>query len=84
MDERTCFSFAGEALHPNLNPTSQLVFYVFSFYEDLLSHGVLKPVAVPVEGMKAAGGAENYITPQGTSSIIKHYLKESGNLQPCL
>ncbi|XP_066477197.1 renalase isoform X2 [Tiliqua scincoides] len=46
-----------------------------SFYEDLLAHGVLKPLTSPIVG---AEGAENFVTPQGTSSIVKHYLKESG------
>ncbi|XP_020656951.3 renalase isoform X1 [Pogona vitticeps] len=48
------------------------------FYEDLLSHGVLKPLTVPVDGMMMKEGAENFVTPQGISSIVKHYLKESG------
>uniref|UniRef100_A0A8D0HRZ5 L-amino-acid oxidase n=1 Tax=Sphenodon punctatus TaxID=8508 RepID=A0A8D0HRZ5_SPHPU len=48
-----------------------------SFYEDLLSHGVLKPLTAPVEGMVMEEGAQNFMTPQGVSSIVKHYLKES-------
>ncbi|KAH0623584.1 hypothetical protein JD844_006498 [Phrynosoma platyrhinos] len=48
-----------------------------SFYEDLLAHGVLKPLTAVLEGMVVKEGAENFVAPQGTSSIVKHYLKES-------
>ncbi|XP_034994257.2 renalase isoform X4 [Zootoca vivipara] len=47
------------------------------FYEDLLTHGVLRPLTAPVEGMQMKEGAENFVTPEGISSIVKHYLKES-------
>ncbi|XP_054839202.1 renalase isoform X2 [Eublepharis macularius] len=49
-----------------------------SFYEDLLSHGVLKPLTATIEGMTIKEGVENFVTPQGISSIVKHYLNESG------
>ncbi|KAM9462421.1 renalase isoform 1-T1 [Clarias gariepinus] len=50
-----------------------------SFYHELLTHGILKPLEATVEGMQAMEeGTENYVTPSGTSSIVKHYLKESG------
>ncbi|XP_074855626.1 renalase isoform X2 [Carettochelys insculpta] len=49
-----------------------------SFYEDLLTHGVLKPLTAPVEGMVIEEGSQNCVTPQGISSIVKHYLTESG------
>ncbi|XP_053891340.1 renalase isoform X2 [Malaclemys terrapin pileata] len=49
-----------------------------SFYEDLLAHGVLKPLTAPVEGMVMEEGSHNFVTPQGISSIVKHYLTESG------
>lgn len=62
------------------NPTQPPVFYVFSFYEELLAYGILKPLSALVEGTAGVEGAENFVTPQGTSSIVKHYLKESGNL----
>ncbi|XP_037761646.1 renalase isoform X4 [Chelonia mydas] len=48
-----------------------------SFYEDLLAHGVLKPLTAPVEGMVMEEGSHNFVTPQGISSIVKHYLTES-------
>ncbi|XP_053167029.1 renalase isoform X4 [Hemicordylus capensis] len=48
-----------------------------SFYEDLLTHGVLRPLTAPVEGMVVKEGTDNFVTPQGMSSIVKHYLKES-------
>ncbi|KAM7169173.1 renalase isoform 4-T4 [Macrochelys suwanniensis] len=48
------------------------------FYEDLLAHGVLKPLTAPVEGMVTEEDSHNFVTPQGISSIVKHYLTESG------
>nr|XP_042118658.1 renalase [Peromyscus maniculatus bairdii] len=48
------------------------------FYEELLAHGILEPLTSPIEGMDVKGGDCNFVAPQGISSIIKHYLKESG------
>ncbi|XP_065699662.1 renalase isoform X3 [Patagioenas fasciata] len=49
-----------------------------SFYEELLSHGILEPLTVPVEGMVVKEGSCNYMAPQGISSVVKYYLKQSG------
>ncbi|XP_066205662.1 renalase isoform X2 [Saccopteryx leptura] len=49
-----------------------------SFYDELLAHGILKPLTSPIEGMVVKEGDSNFVAPQGVSSIIKHYLKESG------
>ncbi|XP_039079275.1 renalase-like [Hyaena hyaena] len=49
-----------------------------SFYDELLAHGILKPLTSPIEGMVMKEGDCNFVAPQGLSSIIKHYLKESG------
>ncbi|KAI2658567.1 Renalase [Labeo rohita] len=50
-----------------------------SFYEELLAQEILKPLVAPVEGMMLKEeGIVNYVTPHGVSSIVKHYLKESG------
>ncbi|XP_059243250.1 renalase-like isoform X6 [Mustela nigripes] len=49
-----------------------------SFYDDLLALGILKPLTSPIEGMVMKEGDCNFVAPQGVSSIIKHYLKESG------
>ncbi|KAG8523131.1 Renalase, partial [Galemys pyrenaicus] len=49
-----------------------------SFYDELLACGILKPLTSPVEGMVMKEGDCNFVAPQGISSIIKHYLKESG------
>ncbi|XP_019594464.1 renalase isoform X3 [Rhinolophus sinicus] len=49
-----------------------------SFYDELLAHGILKPLISPIEGMVMKEGDYNFVAPQGVSSIIKHYLKESG------
>ncbi|XP_051883466.1 renalase isoform X2 [Pristis pectinata] len=49
-----------------------------SFYEELLSHGILKPLLSPVEGMTIKEeGICNYVAPQGISSIVKYYLSDS-------
>ncbi|XP_064924189.1 renalase isoform X3 [Columba livia] len=48
-----------------------------SFYEELLSHGVLEPLTAPVEGMVVKEGSCNYMAPQGISSVVKYYLKQS-------
>ncbi|XP_029886706.1 renalase isoform X3 [Aquila chrysaetos chrysaetos] len=48
-----------------------------SFYEELLSHGVLKPLTAPIEGMVVKEGSCNYVAPQGMSSVVKYYLKQS-------
>ncbi|KAJ7426894.1 hypothetical protein WISP_11143 [Willisornis vidua] len=49
-----------------------------SFYEELLSHGILKPLSAPVEGLVVREGPYNYVAPQGISSVVKYYLKQSG------
>ncbi|KAG9345993.1 hypothetical protein JZ751_007808 [Albula glossodonta] len=50
-----------------------------SFYEELLAHNVLKPLVANVEGMmKKEEGLRDFVTPKGVSSIVKHYLRESG------
>ncbi|NXJ85115.1 RNLS Renalase, partial [Trogon melanurus] len=48
-----------------------------SFYEELLSCGVLRSLTAPVEGMVAKEGSCNYVAPQGISSVVKYYLKQS-------
>ncbi|XP_063262234.1 renalase isoform X3 [Prinia subflava] len=48
-----------------------------SFYEELVSHGILKPLTAPVEGMVVREGSRNYVAPQGISSVVKYYLKQS-------
>ena len=50
-----------------------------SFYEELLSHGILKPLTAPIEGLVVKEGLCNYMAPQGMSSVVKYYLKQSGN-----
>ncbi|PKK22018.1 renalase, FAD-dependent amine oxidase [Columba livia] len=55
-----------------------LLHHPLSFYEELLSHGVLEPLTAPVEGMVVKEGSCNYMAPQGISSVVKYYLKQSG------
>ncbi|KAM6390585.1 LOW QUALITY PROTEIN: renalase [Pluvialis apricaria] len=49
-----------------------------SFYEELLSCGILEPLTAPIEGMVVKEGSCNYVAPQGISSVVKYYLKQSG------
>ncbi|XP_062436120.1 renalase isoform X2 [Rhea pennata] len=49
-----------------------------SFYEELLSHGILEPLTAPIKGMVVKEGSRNYMAPQGISSVVKYYLKQSG------
>ncbi|NXA42389.1 RNLS Renalase, partial [Eudromia elegans] len=49
-----------------------------SFYEELVSHGVLEPLTAPVEGLVVKEGTRNYMAPQGSSSVVNFYLKKSG------
>ncbi|XP_053307251.1 renalase isoform X2 [Spea bombifrons] len=49
-----------------------------TFHDDLLAHGICKPLSAVVEGMVMKDGSRNLVTPQGISSIVKHYLKQSG------
>ncbi|XP_059707049.1 renalase isoform X4 [Haemorhous mexicanus] len=49
-----------------------------SFYEELVTHGILKPLTAPVEGMVVREGSCNFVAPQGISSVVKYYLEQSG------
>lgn len=53
-----------------------------SFYSELLSSGVLKPFDLLIEGLKLKDGSRNYMTPLGMSSVVKHFLSESGTHPP--
>ena len=50
----------------------------FSFYDELLAGGILKPLTSPIDGMVIKEGDCNFVAPHGVSSISKHYLKQSG------
>uniref|UniRef100_A0A1A8G054 Renalase, FAD-dependent amine oxidase n=1 Tax=Nothobranchius korthausae TaxID=1143690 RepID=A0A1A8G054_9TELE len=49
-----------------------------SFYTELLSAGVLQPVDCQIEGLQQKDGSKNYVTPRGISSVVKHFLSDSG------
>ncbi|XP_029953876.1 renalase isoform X2 [Salarias fasciatus] len=49
-----------------------------SFYSELLAAGVLKPLDCIIEGLKQKDISYNYVTPLGMSSLVKHFLSESG------
>lgn len=49
-----------------------------TYYDELLGAGILAPLNSRVEGMRTiAEGTTNYVTPKGSSSIVKHFLKEA-------
>lgn len=49
-----------------------------NFYTELLSAGLLQPLDCRIEGLQHKEGDKNYVTPLGTSSVVKHFLSESG------
>uniref|UniRef100_A0A3Q3A5G5 Renalase, FAD-dependent amine oxidase n=1 Tax=Kryptolebias marmoratus TaxID=37003 RepID=A0A3Q3A5G5_KRYMA len=49
-----------------------------SFYSELLCAGVLQPLDCHIEGLQQKDGNKNYVTPRGTSNVVKHFLSESG------
>ncbi|CAJ0940268.1 unnamed protein product [Ranitomeya imitator] len=49
-----------------------------NFYDELVAKGICKPLSATVEGMVIKEGSYNLVTPQGVSSIVKHYLSQSG------
>uniref|UniRef100_A0A8D2MCF9 Amine oxidase domain-containing protein n=1 Tax=Zonotrichia albicollis TaxID=44394 RepID=A0A8D2MCF9_ZONAL len=49
-----------------------------SFYEELVTHGILKSLTAPVEGLVEREGSRNFVAPQGISSVVKYYLEQSG------
>ncbi|MEQ2270981.1 hypothetical protein XENORESO_018897, partial [Xenotaenia resolanae] len=48
------------------------------FYTELLSAGLLRPLDCHIEGLQHKEGNKDYVTPLGTSSVVKHFLSESG------
>ncbi|KAM3913380.1 renalase isoform 2-T2 [Leptodactylus fuscus] len=49
-----------------------------TFYDELVAKGICIPLSATVEGMVMKEGSYNLVTPQGVSSIVKHYLSQSG------
>ncbi|XP_072296363.1 renalase [Eucyclogobius newberryi] len=48
-----------------------------SLYEELISAQVLEPMTCSVEGLQQKENAQNFISPEGTSHIVKHFLQQS-------
>ncbi|XP_015721691.1 renalase [Coturnix japonica] len=48
------------------------------FYEELLCHGILEPLSARIEGLMEKEGSCDYVAPQGISSVVKYYLRQSG------
>ncbi|XP_075891287.1 renalase isoform X2 [Nelusetta ayraudi] len=49
-----------------------------SWYSELLSAGLLQPLSARIEGLRHSDDSQNYVTPLGMCSLVKHYLSESG------
>ncbi|KAG0712540.1 Renalase [Chionoecetes opilio] len=50
-----------------------------AYYDELLGAGVLTPLTSQVEGMRTTQeGTTHYVTPKGSSSIVKHFIQEGG------
>ena len=48
------------------------------YYNDLLANKLLDPLKLPIEGHKTpVDGSMNYVCPQGSSSLVKHFFKEA-------
>ena len=48
------------------------------YYNDLKTNGILTPLELLIEGQKSnAPGTIDYVCPLGSSSIVKHFFKES-------
>lgn len=48
-----------------------------SLYEELISAGVLVPMTCSVEGLQQKDNSHNFISPNGTGHIVKHFLQQS-------
>ncbi|KAI5945955.1 Renalase [Manis javanica] len=73
---------SGGRMTPASNPqnpqsTIDLGAYSVLFLKTNITHGILKLLASPIEGMVMKEGDSNFVAPQGVSSITKHYLKDS-------
>uniref|UniRef100_A0A3Q2YLZ1 Renalase, FAD dependent amine oxidase n=1 Tax=Hippocampus comes TaxID=109280 RepID=A0A3Q2YLZ1_HIPCM len=49
-----------------------------SFYTELLEEGILRPLDCAVEGLRHKDGSTDYVAPLGMSSVVKHFLRHSG------
>jgi len=48
------------------------------YYDDLLANKLLDPLKLPIEGHKTpVDGSINYVCPQGSSSLVKHFFKKA-------
>lgn len=48
-----------------------------SLYSELISAGVLVPMTCTVEGLQQKDNSLNFISPNGTGHIVKHFLQQS-------
>ncbi|XP_034049394.1 renalase-like [Thalassophryne amazonica] len=49
-----------------------------SFYAELMHSGVLRPLEAQIEGLQQNDENKNYVSPQGMSAVVKHFLSQSG------
>lgn len=62
--------------HQGCNP----LFIFYSFYKELLSSSVLVPFSGVIEGENKQDGVQHFIAPEGTSSIVKYFINQSGKI----
>lgn len=48
-----------------------------SLYEELISSGILVPMTCSVEGLQQKDNSHNFVSPNGTGHIVKHFLQQS-------
>lgn len=48
-----------------------------SFYQEVMSAGVLRPLDGLIEGLRLRDDDKNFVTPDGMSSLVKHFLRQS-------
>ncbi len=50
-----------------------------NFYDELKNKGLLVPLSSDIEGRRSSeAGTVDYVMPEGSSSIVKHFFQKSG------
>lgn len=54
-------------------------YFLCRFHEELISAGILTPLRSEIEGNRSRDpSVSHHVAPQGVSSIVKHFLNQSG------
>ena len=55
------------------------LFHYCSFHDELFAAGILKPFQGVMDGQREKdGSSQHYVTPNGSNTIVKHFLEQSG------